>query len=370
MIGRKDGGVSMRRRYRSSYIFVPDKRRLGSGWLWLGLLAAVALCVIVLLMNQVSNGRVRLAEEKVSVMALDKNFEGFTVLHMSDMHAADLGSDVAAWKKLLHGKSFHAVVMSGDMVGSEDDYEPLLSMIHTLRTIKPDVPIYLIAGDDDPEPVISTPRGTPEALANWVRAAQQMGAIYLDAPVAQKVGKRTVWFAPEYLYDVDAEGMIASLTNQKSDMEASGKQYEAEGGAAYRALCYRLDAMQRTVEAQKAMLDTDLQIAVNHSPLDVAYVRTSLEWADQTQVFNFRNINLLLCGHVCAGQWRLPGVGPVYMPEKGFFPGDTGMMGMQRINSLNQYVSPGLGASEAHPLKGRLFNSPVVTLLKFTGAIQ
>ena len=245
MIGRNDGGVFMRRRRKSTYIFVPDRQRGGSGWLWLVLLAVVALGALTLLMNHVSNGRVRLSEEKVSVMALDKAFEGFTLLHVSDMHAADLGSDIDAWKKLLYGKTFHAVVMSGDMVGSGDDYEPLLSLIHTLRTIKADVPIYLISGDDDPAPVITTAQGTPEALANWVRAAVQMGATYLDAPVAQKVGKRTVWFVPEYLYDVDAEGMVASLTHQKSDMEASGQQYEAEGGASYRALCYRLDAWMR-----------------------------------------------------------------------------------------------------------------------------
>ena len=36
----------------------------------------------------------------------------------------------------------------------------------------------------------------------------------------------------------------------------------------------------------------------------------------------------------------------------------------------NQYISGGLGASEAHPLKGRLFNSPSITLLKFTATIQ
>jgi len=169
---------------------------------------------------------------------------------------------------------------------------------------------------------------------------------------------------------VDAAGMVSSLQVQKQEMEAVGKQYEAEGGASYRALCYRLDAMQRTLEAQKAMLSTDLQIAVNHAPLDAGYIRSSLEWADRTQVFNFRSISLLLCGHMCGGQWRIPGAGPVYVPETGWFAGDAGVTGMQRINSINQYISPGLGASNAHPLPGRLFNTPAATILKFTAAIQ
>ena len=175
---------------------------------------------------------------------------------------------------------------------------------------------------------------------------------------------------PEYLYDVDAAGMVKSLTKQKGDMEALGQQYEAEGGASYRALCYRLDAMERAVAAQQEMLSTDLQIAVTHVPLIQDYIRTSLEWADEEQVFSFRTISLLLAGHYCGGQWRVPGVGALYEPDMGWFPPDDGLMGMQRINSINQYISGGLGPSEAHPLKGRLFNSNSVTLLKFTATIQ
>ena len=175
-----------------------------------------------------------------------------------------------------------------------------------------------------------------------------------------------MWFVPEYLYDVDAAGMVKSLTKQKEDMEALGQQYEAEGGASYRALCYRLDAMERAVAAQQEMLSTDLQIAVTHVPLIQDYIRTSLEWADEEKVFSFRTINLLLAGHYCGGQWRVPGMGALYVPDIGWLPPDDGLMGMQRVNSINQYISGGLGASEAHPLKGRLFNSPSITLLKFT----
>ena len=207
-------------------------------------------------------------------------------------------------------------------------------------------------------------------LADWVLAAQQEGAIYLDAPVRQEVGKYGVWFVPEYLYDVDTEGMVQSLTKQKGDMEALGQQYEAEGGASYRALCYRLDAMERTVAAQQEMLSTDLQIAVTHVPLIQDYIRTSLEWADEKQVFSFRTISLLLTGHYCGGQWRVPGVGALYEPDMGWFPPDSGLVGMQRVNSINQYISGGLGANEYHPLKGRMFNSPSATLIKFTATIE
>lgn len=356
---------------KTSYIFAPEKQKsgnLGCVFTFLGVL--VALAAAALLFNYAANTRVTLKSASVPVMGLDKAFEGFTILHISDLHASRLGSDIELWRTLLYSKTFHAVVLSGDMVGKTGNSEPLLSLIHTLQQIKSDAPIYFVSGDEDPSPVNYTPRGTPEVLSNWVLEAQALGAIYLDAPVCQQVGKKNVWFVPEYLYDVDANGMLGSLQAQKAEMEAQGKQYESEGGATYRALCYRLDAMERTVEAQKSILATDLQVAVTHAPLTSDYIRASLEWANQDEAFNFRSIDLLLAGHYCGGQWRLPGVGAVYVPDVGWFPPDEGIMGMQRVNSINQYISCGVGAGSYSPLRGRLFNAPGVTLIKFTSSIQ
>lgn len=364
-------GVSGMGRRKTSYIFAPEKQssgNLGCVFTFLGVI--VALAAAAFLFNYAANTRVTLESVSVPVMGLDSAFEGFSVLHISDLHASKLGSDLELWRSLLYSKTFHAVVLTGDMVGKTGNSEPLLSLIYILQQIKPTAPIYFIAGDEDPSPVNYTPRGTPEVLSDWVLEAQAMGAIYLDVPVSQQVGKKTVWFVPEYLYDVDAAGMLGSLQAQKEEMEAEGKQYESEGGASYRALCYRLDTMERTVEVQKSMLSTDLQIAVTHAPLQANYIRTSLEWSDQNDVFTFRSIDLLLAGHYCGGQWRLPGLGAIYVPDIGWFPSDEGIVGMQRVNSINQYISGGVGAGSYSPLKGRLFNAPSVSLLKFTSSIQ
>lgn len=355
---------------RSNDIFAAPRQRRGLGCLVVAVLLMAALGGAAYLLNHAVNQRVELVEEKVSVMSLDKAYEGFTILHLSDLHASSIGSDAALWQQLLFGKTFHAVVLSGDMVGVSGNAEPMLSLIHTLQLLKPDVPIYFISGDEDPTPVLSTPHGTDDVLADWVRQAQRMGAIYLDAPVAQAVGKRTVWFVPEYLYDVDANIMVSTLTAQLGDMESQGTSFENEGGAVYRALQYRLDAARRTLEAISQMTENDLQVAVNHSPLETAYIRSSLEWAQTQSIFHFRSISLLLCGDTCAGQWRLPGAGPLYVPERGWLPGDEGIVGMQRVNSINQYVTPGLGASALHPLPGRLMNAPGASLIKFTGTLQ
>ena len=359
------------RRKQNYYIFAPEKpKRGGTGCLILLLAVIFAAVVLSLLTNAAMNQKIDLKTEKVRVMSLDKKFENFTVLHISDLHGDERGLDADTWRTLLYGKGFSAVVMTGDMVGSGGDYTPMVALIKALRQIKQDVPIYFVSGDDDPIAVQSTLHGNPAVLADWVTAAQEAGGIYLDRPVSQPVGKLTVWFVPEYLYSVDIAGMKDSLTRQKEEMEAVGQQYEGEGGASYRALCYRLEAITASAEAVKTMTKDDLQIGVTHVPVQADYVREMVEWADEASVFSFRRLSLMVAGHFCGGQWRLGSLGPIYVPEMGWFVGDTGVVGMERINSISQYISAGIGASDFYPMRGRLFNTPSVTLLSYTAKIE
>ncbi|MBN1776996.1 MAG: metallophosphoesterase [Clostridiales bacterium] len=364
-------------RKKNSYIFMEQKpKRRAPGCLILLLAVVFAIVALSIISNSLLNQRIHLNTEKVRIMGMDSGNENVTILHISDLHGGDIGFKTEQWEELLYGKGFTAVVMSGDMVGAGGDYAPLVSLIRTLKQIKDGVPIYFIAGDEDPVAVNSALHGSPEPLAEWVRAAQAEGAVYLDRAVGQQVGKKTVWFVPENLYsigltdDAGIKGMVSTLTRQKADMEASGKQYEAEGGASYRALSYRLEAFEESAEAIAQMKAGDLQIAVIHVPLQADYVRQMTEWADTDELFSYRNLSLVLSGHYCGGQWRLFGLGPVYVPERGWFPGDDGIVGMMRINNISQYISGGLAASGVNPMPMRLFNVPSVTLLSFTAKLE
>jgi len=370
------GGMGMGRK-KNSYIFIEQKpKRRAPGCLILLLAVVFAVVALSILSNSLLNQRLHLNTEKVRVMSMDSGYENVTILHISDLHGSDIGFETEQWEDLLYGNGFTAVVMTGDMVGASGDYAPLISLIRTLKQIKEGVPIYFIAGDEDPVAVDSTLHGSPEPLAEWVRAAQAEGAIYLDRAVGQTVGKKTVWFIPENLYsigltdDAGIKGMVSTLTRQKEEMEASGKQYEAEGGASYRALSYRLEAYEESAEAIAQIGEGDLQIGVIHVPLDADYIRQMTEWADTEDVFSYRNLSLVLAGHYCGGQWRLGSLGPVYVPELGWFPGDDGIVGMMRINNISEYISGGLSASGIYPMPMRLFNVPNVTLLSFTAKLE
>ncbi|MBE0601231.1 MAG: metallophosphoesterase, partial [Firmicutes bacterium] len=190
-------------RSKNNYIFVEQKpKKRAPGCLILLLAVIFAVIALSILSNSVLNQRIHLNSEKVRIMNMDSKYENVTILHISDLHGSELGFETEMWKDLFYGKGFTAVVMTGDMVGQSGDFAPLVSLIRALRQIKEDVPIYFVAGDEDPVAVNSTLHGSPEPLAEWVRAAQAEGAIYQDRAVGQTVGKKTVWFIPENLYSI------------------------------------------------------------------------------------------------------------------------------------------------------------------------
>lgn len=64
------------------------------------------------------------------------------------------------------------------------------------------------------------------------------------------------------------------------------------------------------------------------------------------------SLDLALCGHVHGGVIRLPGLGPLYESNQGFFP--TWAEGQHDVNGCNVIISRGLGQSNWVPR----FNNP------------
>ena len=80
---------------------------------------------------------------------------------------------------------------------------------------------------------------------------------------------------------------------------------------------------------------------------------------------------VVLAGHSCGGQWRVPGLGAIYVPEKGWWPEDSLLQGLDYLNGVPQYISPGLAASGFYPRQpGRFMNQPAVTLITLSARMQ
>ena len=75
----------------------------------------------------------------VSVTGLSNACDGFTVLHISDLNGARFGDKQSRIGSLVAGKSYKAVVLTGDMLGENGDPSAVIELAGSLKT---GVPIF------------------------------------------------------------------------------------------------------------------------------------------------------------------------------------------------------------------------------------
>lgn len=360
-----------RSRRHNKLLFAPvHKRRTG---LWMTLVILLLLTGMGILLNTESNRHPRLLRQDVTVPALPKDLEQFAILHISDLAGKRFGKEQEALKTLLHAEKFHAVCLTGDMVGVSGDASPLLELIGILPR---DVPIFLIAGDDDPPPILATAHGDSQVKAPYILAAEKLGAIYLDAPFQVTVGKQAIWFCPEMLFGLDLANTVLSLQNRHDALMGAPNPYEPENGAALRAVEYQQTMLQRTQQAIAQMKREDLMVMVSHLPPDREMIALTLGGRKQeARSGNFPGrLALIMCGHLNNGQVRLPMLGALWSPASNnaaaWFPNNRLLSGLSSLQGVPLYISPGLGVSSVYPLPWRVFNKPALSILTLTIKIR
>ncbi|MGN0774122.1 MAG: metallophosphoesterase [Candidatus Ventricola sp.] len=315
------------------------------------------LVLALLAVNFAVNQFVHVARVTVPVTGLTEEFDGYTLLHISDLKGATFGSDQRLLSFALGSSQFDAVVLTGDMLSLHENAQPLYALIEQLRACAPDAPIYFIAGDDDP-PVVSTEYftgGSP--FAPWVLGAQQRGAQLLASPQAVTRGEQTLWLMAGNHLSLDVDTMQGQFELQYLRALDSGDDNEIE------LATHNLRWLQETRAARQAIASEDAVITLTHTPPASSELTSGI----------YRDVDLVLCGHALGGLIRLPFAGPVFipslsLPRYGLFPGRNAHYGLTREGKTQLYVSPGLGTeNDDYPFFFfRLFNPPTVTLISLT----
>lgn len=356
------------RRKRSQYIFAPEKQSIKGSTVFIWSCVFVLLAVaIVFTSNFVMDHQVVFQKQSVTVQHLPGDLENWTILHFSDLHGRELGEEQAAIKAAIKGQAYSSVVFTGDMIGKDGDVQPFLDLVALLPETTPKI---YVPGDSDPDYLTGAAHGSLSVYTDWAVRLQDAGVIILDEPVCFTRNKSNIYFVPEYLYSLDLDGMESAYQNQLNQLTQYLDLTPDE--AAQKRLCeYHLARIQRIRDVKKTITEKDVQIALTHTPLTRDYVNTMLSWNDKSTVFSLRYVSLVLAGHYCGGQWRIPGLGAVHVPDYGWFPDDSLLQGLNYISGLPQYISPGLGSSDYYEWQpGRLFNSPAVTMIALTARIQ
>jgi predicted MPP superfamily phosphohydrolase len=94
--------------------------------------------------------KVRLRRNDVRIARLPKAFDGFTILHLSDLHADMSGAAMERVAELAHGLAYDLCVMTGDYRGrAHGDFKPCLEGVARVRqALRGD--IYAVLGNHDP----------------------------------------------------------------------------------------------------------------------------------------------------------------------------------------------------------------------------
>lgn len=327
--------------------------------------------LVVIGMNFINNRRVVVKNESITIATLPDDLEKFRILHISDLHGKEFGAEQSDMAAALQTQKYNAVCITGDLCDKNGNYE---SFLHLIKLFDGKVPVYFIAGDEDPAAFVTHADGRNSVKAAYIAEAEALGAVYLDRPQKLTVGKSTIWFAPENVYSLDIDSARSSYTSRKNTIQARENVAHPDVAAQLRVIDYQLAALDDIERSFKEIKSSDIQIALTHVPLSETTIKTLQQWAGSNQSDFLRSVSLVLAGHYNGGQYRLPYLGAITAPAGSditprTFPDDKYLLGRSTIQGVTQYISPGLGTSSIYPVPVRLFNTPAVTVLTLTSTL-
>ena len=358
------------RRFDSLRLFGRDVRL--SFWPVFLVVIVLLLAIVVLLQGN----SIFVDEQKVTMVGLPEDLEGYRILLLSDLNGRRFGDEQATILREIGTLDYDAVFIAGDMVGSGGDPQPFYELLEGLPSSKP---VYFIAGDSDPQPVLDVTRditGTVEqmVLADWILGAIERGATYVDAPVELNVGDSSIWISPADMLNLDA-GELANTCEEQMLQEQEGTVLGLQSDHdTLPSTTYRYERAQRLLNAVNSMTAADVHISLAHEPPSDDFLYASSTHNSSEEKY-LTQPSLVLAGHYCGGVWRLPLVGALYIPSStaerhGWFPAQEDVQGLSTAGGTQLYITAGLSTTDSAPLMFfRFLNRPQISIIELTATL-
>ena len=272
-------------------------------------LIALLLCLVIVSGAFVvySNFKIETTEHTIENSALPKNFNGFKIVQISDLHNASFGESNENLLNAIKEASPDAVFVTGDTI--DGFYTNTTIPIDLFKGILKICDIYFIVGNHE---------------------------IRSDA---------NIYF--EFLDKLTEIG-VTVLKDESVYIERNGEKIQVIGlndVSSYKAN-YNDNYTEEIVETINTLDDKEcFSILLSHHPeLFDDYAKTY--------------VDLVFSGHAHGGQFRLPFIGGIIAPEQGLFPEfDAGVF---TENNTTMVISRGLGNSIV-PV--RINNSPEIVVV-------
>ncbi|PEL07010.1 hypothetical protein CN601_20175 [Bacillus sp. AFS017336] len=315
------------------------------------LLVAILLLVIYTIWD---NNRIKIVKQDIIIDHLPKDLEGYKILQITDLHSKEFGKNQRRLLQSINSIDYDSIVFTGDMALNNETkkYKPFYDLLKGIRN--KENAIY-IPGNDDPEAYFVNSKGEL-AKTEFVKGIEKRGVKFLESVYSVKKNNSSINF-------VDFEASILNPT--QSYVRVNGIFVPA-----YERTVQYTDHREKLL-SEVSSIDhlnkNDILIALNHFPVVDARIDTLLN--DPNLKFKDRKYDLIIAGHYHGGQIRIPFIGALFVPESwyknnGLFPPQNRVKGLWEYKHTKQYVSAGLGSSEAIPLlKFRFFNPPEINVL-------
>lgn len=315
----------------------------------LGSIAIIASGLIIYAIWE--NNRIKVVEEDIIINNLATQFDNFTILQISDLHERQFGKNQSKLINAINSIHYDVLIFTGDMLTNPDstDYNSfyqLLDGIHNTENV------LFVPGNTDPPSYQVTPEF---GKSKFVRGMEERGVQLLESFKTIDLQGEKIHFVNFELSIINNPDQIGNINGMFRPFHASYDEYQA----------YQVALWEEMID--KGILSSeDIIIALNHAP--VPDLRINYIKKDPNTMW--RDYHLIIVGHYHGGQIRLPFFGALYIPDpwyeqNGFLPPQDRVKGLWEFEQTKQYVSAGLGSSDAIPLlKFRLFNPPEINILK------
>ena len=302
------------------------------------------------------DNHINIVRQTVQIKGLPPEFDGFTLLQISDLHGKRFGNSQQELTGIINSLDYDAIAVTGDSQDtSSNDFQPLLELI---RGIKKKTPIYYISGNTGPFDIYYDTTGARYGLDMSDGIVQPAGKILqgagctlLNQPQVIERGDSRVWFATDFS---QAQSIVV-VKQAQQELLATKSQTTRD------TLNVKIEYQENLQKIYAAFQPGDTLIGIFHIPLTYK----TLEDPQELPPYD-----LILAGHYHGGQIRLPSYGALFisddtLPWHGFFPPQELVSGLFIGNGIQQYVSRGLGASRRIPfLAFRLFDTPEINLIR------
>lgn len=112
------------------------------------IVAVIGSITTVIIYNIIVNKSVSIVTQEIEIENLPKEFEGFTIFQLADLHSKSFGQNQENLLKIINGLNFDMISITGDMQNRQDEnYKPFITLIEGIDNKKD---IFYTSGNNGP----------------------------------------------------------------------------------------------------------------------------------------------------------------------------------------------------------------------------